>query len=202
MSLESCKSSLKEYINTQGTNSYLPLSVMTSKVWWDQKNQCVGEFGGFAHVKEFVETYSIDQWSLIHASADQDSVEQAVVMPAKPQSFFQYIKDQINWWKSTNNDTKKIQTHTWVSSSDGMTNNSNKAKTINTVQWTVGVSNAHWYSKDNLMNIWWNILYVLLWLFVLYLIMRSMRIILQLIYDFFFVFFLVYLNVIQLWGYF
>ena len=191
MSLESCKLSLKEYIANQSTNQYTPLSTMTSKVWWEQKTECVTAFGGFAHVKAFVEAYSVEEeWTT--TTSDTASLDSQVVMPKDSPSFFEYIKAQILWpseEKTTKSSSIPSQGSKWSSST--WVNTSSVSATV----WKS--SDTHRYSKDNLIHRGWSALYILWGILVLYLLIVSMRKILQLMYDFFNAHRLVYLKVMQ-----
>ncbi len=185
--LETCKQSLKEYLSKYPAQQQAAISKVTTSAWWPAKWGCVTDFGGMANVKQYVQALNLDIISapsgeLSHEVAEVTESELQSVKPQESQSFFDYIKEQINWKE----DTKEVSNLT----STKEHNNTKEVKNVTGSQSKAGIvtstaSSQAWYTVDSLT--WYAItgIEIIVWLFVLYLILKSLKYALQFLYDLF-----------------
>lgn len=198
MTLEICKSSIKEYVLTQSKGQYIPLSKLTTLAWWESKATCVSDFGGIANVKTYVENIDPNQRveAGLNTQTSTDGADIATHETAQsPQqteiSFIDYVKKQIG----REEDTKTTDTKNDIAAS---------TKTNDSVWWVKTTSGLikgtsqlqPRYSMDNLWSYAMDGLYIIIGLVLLYAIAYFMKTILQLLYDYFNAHRIIYFRVI------
>lgn len=101
MTLVDCKASLREYVISHGKSE--SISKITTNAWAQDKVSCVDEFVGMSNVRLYVdsidvnvakETQKAEQNAITHNAADIEA--QTNVAVPKQQSFWDYLKKQIN----------------------------------------------------------------------------------------------------------
>ncbi|HNG96860.1 MAG TPA: hypothetical protein PLW93_01155, partial [Candidatus Absconditabacterales bacterium] len=188
-SLESCKLLLKQTVLVQSRGQYIPLSQLTTSAWGDSKSECIQAFGGSSNVKAFIDSINLNETfednSGIHASADIKDVG-LLQKTSGTSSFWEYIKKQVGLGGSSLSSpqrSKKIDS----TQSTGV---------IATVSKPQQVESSVRYTKDNLIGYAWDVMFVLIGLLIIYGLLRMMRYIFQLMYDFFNAHRMVYLKVL------
>lgn len=203
MTLEICKSSIKEYVLTQSKGQYIPLSKLTSLAWWESKASCVSDFGGVANVKTYVESLDLNQrvettddsaglnTETTTDASDIATHEVAQVSSQTDISFIDYIKEQIGRSEDTKSEvienkpttsTKTSDSAWWVKTTSGLIKGTTQLQPR--------------YSMDNLWSYAMDGLYIIVGLLALYVILHFMKTVLQLLYDYFNAHRIIYFRVI------
>ena len=189
MTLETCKTSLKQQIYNQinGTSKSSSFSNAITTARWTDKATCLEQFGWAANVKLYMDSININEASAapitsdnqndIHNTAPIDEEDLQNTQTSQTPWFFLYLKNQILWDKA-----KVVEKKPAITNTTKINTSTGTKTSVGIVVSTTSQDNR--YSTASLKSYAFTGLWIIGWIIVLYLFLRSLKGILQISYDY------------------